>query len=241
MVEAMFERSPSYFKQFQKQFKFLVTNEKINWSSVKNFAVCFHFDSEFCQLTTTTSTNHFHVLIDTSEAATTHNDIFKRNKAFPVSCLFTTFRYLFSSAVDLETKGDVFFKLKLAVDFNIKNEEKPEPAATVRKRLPAIVTLSQQLQTKTAGNSNKNNGNTVKSVKTTVAQKSVHNMILPGKQTQTDNFSSKTLRRFESILTGPHSGAFCRIMDIFVSGYGNFNIDTDLLFIRFVYEEKIKF
>ena len=143
--------------------------------------------------------------------------------------------------MDLETKGDVFFKLKLAVDFNIKNEEKPEPAATVRKRLPAIVTLSQQLQTKTAGNSNKNNGNTVKSVKTTVAQKSVHNMILPGNQTQTDNFSSETLRRFESILTGPHSGAFCRIINIFVSGYGNLNIDTDLLFIRFVYEEKIKF
>ena len=98
--------------------------------------------------------------------------------------------------------------MKLAVDFNIKNEEKPESAATVRKRLPAIVTLSQQLQTKTAGDSNKNNGNIVKSVKTTVAQKSVQNMILPGKQTQTDNFSSETLRRFESILTGPHSGAF---------------------------------
>ena len=98
--------------------------------------------------------------------------------------------------------------MKLAVDFNIKNGEKPESAATVRKHLPAIVTLSQQLQTKTAGDSNKNNGNIVKSVKTTVAQKSVQNMILPGKPTQTDNFSSETLRRFESILTGPHSGAF---------------------------------
>ena len=123
MVEAMFERSPSYFKQFQKQFKFLVTNEKINWSSVKNFAVCSHFDSEFCQLTTTTSTNHFHVLIDTSEAATTYNDIFKRNKAFPVSCLFTTFRYLFSSAVDMETKGDVFFKLKLRLISTLRTKK----------------------------------------------------------------------------------------------------------------------
>ena len=70
-----------------------------------------------------------------------------------------------------------------------------------------------------------------------MVQKSLHNMILPGKQTQTDNFSSETLRRFESILTGPHSGAFRQMMDIFVSGYGN----TDLLFIRFVYEEKIQF
>ena len=140
-----------------------------------------------------------------------------------------------------ETKGDVFFKLKLAVDFNIKNEEKPESAATVRKRLPANVTLSQQLQTKTAGSVNKNYENFVKSVKTTVVQKSVHNMILPGKQSQIDKFSSQTLRRFESILTGPHSGAFCQIMDTFVSGYGNLNIDIDLLFIRFVYEEKLNF
>ena len=131
-------------KKFQKQLKFLVTNEKIKLSSVKTFAVCSHFDSAFRQLTTTTSTNHFHVLIDASEAATAYDDILKRNKALPVSCLFTTFRYLFSSATDLETKGVVFFKLKLAVDFNIKNEEKPESAATVRKRLPTIVTSSQQ-------------------------------------------------------------------------------------------------
>ena len=40
--------------------------------------------------------------------------------------------------------------------------------------------------------------------------------------------------------TGPHSGAFCQIMDIFVTGYGNMTIDTDLLFVRLVYE-KFKF
>ena len=146
----------------------------------------------------------------------------------------------------METKGDVFFfffRLKLAVEFNIKNEEKPESAATVRKGLPTIVISSEQhlLQTKNAENSNKINENIVKSLKTTLVQKSLHNMISPGKQTQTDNFSSEILRRFEPILTGPHSGAFCQIMDIFVCEYGNLNIDTDLLFIRFVYEEKIKF
>ena len=140
-------------------------------SSVKTFAVCSHFDSAFCKFLTTTikSTNHFHVLVDTSEAETTYDEIFKRNKAFPVSCFFTTFRYLFSSATGWETKGDVFSKLNLAVDFNIKNEEKAESAATVRKCLPAIVTSSQQqlLKTKTDGNSNKIIENFVKSVKTT--------------------------------------------------------------------------
>ena len=114
----MFEHSPSYFKQFQNQFKFLVTNEKIYLPSKMYFAVCSHFDSAFCQLTATTI-NHFYVLIDTSEAATTYDDVFKRNKAFPVSCLLTTFRFLFSSATDLDTKGDALFKFKLATIFNI--------------------------------------------------------------------------------------------------------------------------
>ena len=116
----MFEHSPSYFKQFQKQFKFLVTNDLL---SKKYFAVYSHFESAFCQLTTTSS-NNSHVLIDTSEAATTYDDIFKRNKAFPVSCLFTSFRLLFSSATDLDTKGDVLFKFKLATIFNYLKRRK---------------------------------------------------------------------------------------------------------------------
>ena len=49
MVEKKFESSPSYFKQFQKQFKFEVTNEKISLSGLKTTAVCSHFISAFRQ------------------------------------------------------------------------------------------------------------------------------------------------------------------------------------------------
>ena len=45
----------------------------------------------------------------------------------------------------------------------------------------------------------------------------------------------------ESTLSGPHSGAFCQIKDLFLSGFGKLNIDSDLLFVRLVYEEKIQF
>ena len=58
---------------------------------------------------------------------------------------------------------------------------------------------------------------------------------------QTEGLSTETLKRFEKILHGPHSGAFCQIMDIFVSGYGKLDIDNDVLCVRLVYEEKIKF
>ena len=60
-------------------------------------------------------------------------------------------------------------------------------------------------------------------------------------KTQTDQFSSEILKRVESILSGPHSGAFRPIMDIFMSGLGKLNIESDLLFVRLVYEEKIQF
>ena len=74
-----------------------------------------------------------------------------------------------------------------------------------------------------------------------VAQKTIYNARPPSNQVQTDFVNSENIRRVENILSGPHSGAFCPIMDIFVSGYGKLNIDTDLLSVRLVYEEKIKF
>ena len=55
-----------------------------------------------------------------------------------------------------------------------------------------------------------------------------------------DFFCSESIRRVENILSGPHSGACCQAMDIFVSGYGKLKIDSDLLSVRLVYEEKIE-
>ena len=57
-------------------------------------------------------------------------------------------------------------------------------------------------------------------------------------QLQTDGLSTETLKRFENILYGPHAGAFCQIMDIFVSGYGKLDIDNDVLCVRLIFEEK---
>ena len=62
MFEAMYERSPKYFKQFQKHFKFQIVEEKPAFSRKNVYSVCVHFDSEFCSLVT----NHYHVLIDTT-------------------------------------------------------------------------------------------------------------------------------------------------------------------------------
>ena len=79
----MFERSPKYSKQFQKQFNFLIVDKKPNSTAWNNYALCPHFESEFCQLTT----NHFHVLIKSAIDVATMKPI----KTVAAPCLFTTF------------------------------------------------------------------------------------------------------------------------------------------------------
>ena len=57
---------------------------------------------------------------------------------------------------------------------------------------------------------------------------------------QTDEMNTETLKRFENLINGPHSAAFCKIMDILTSGYGKLDVDTDVLFVKFIVEGKVK-
>ena len=110
--------------------------------------------------------------------------------------------------------------------------------ANVRKRLPPLATAAIRLPKSTAVT--RRVSKTMATATSIVPQKTIHNFMCStiSSKTQIDQFSSETLKRVESILSGPHSGAFCQIMDIIMSGFGKLNIDSDLLFVRLVYEEK---
>ena len=58
---------------------------------------------------------------------------------------------------------------------------------------------------------------------------------------QTGEMNTEALKRFESLINEPHSAAFCKIMNIFTSGYGKLDVDTDVFFVKFFVEEKVKF
>ena len=87
MIEVMYDCPPNYFKQFQKQFKFLIVEEKPTLSNINVYAVCPHFDSEFCGLVT----NHYHVLNDTT---TFENETLKRNQNFTCALNFYNLQIL---------------------------------------------------------------------------------------------------------------------------------------------------
>ena len=218
IVEAIYERSPNYFKQFQKQFNFQVVEEKPTLSDTNVYAVCAHFDSEFCGLVT----NHHHVLLDTT---TFEKETLKRNQNFPVPCIFTTLKFLFLTATTLETNGDVFTKLKLAVEFNISADK--IDSQTVRKQLPAFACHSN-VKNSNAKQVNMNQKPCAKMP--VVAQKTIY-IARPPFQL------SEELKTFCLVLIPV---LFVKLW-IFFSGYGKLNFGTDLLSVRLVYEEKIKF
>ena len=188
-----------------------------------------HFESIHCDYN---PTNYYHVLIDVLEFSA---EFLKQTKPCSAPRLFTTFEYLFSSSDTLEAKRDVFQKLLLAVEYNKSNSNgysKAGITASVQKRLPMfpknVTNKFQQpecLQRNFSGH---------KSLEVNASKQQNHPF-------QTDQITTETLKRFQSILSGPHVDAFCQIMDIFISGYGKLEIDSDVLCVRFFYEEKIKF
>ena len=188
--------------------------------------MCPRFESEFCQI----PTKHFHVLIESAIDVETMKSI----KTFALPCLFITFRHLFSTSRTAEFKGDTFSKLQHAVDLNNRYGDKID-AANVRKRNPTLATAAIKL-TKSRAVSSGFSKTLARSI-SIVPQKTFQNFLCStiSSKTQTDQFSSETLKRVESILSGPHSGAFCHIMDIFMSGFRKPNIDSHLLFVRHAY------
>ena len=132
----------------------------------------------------------------------------------------------FSNGATVETTGESFGKLKLAVEYNGSAPPTKGEATAIHKRLPNLSNVLSKNQRQIG----------------IVAYKSLDNAEKTlNQQLQNDRKLTETLKRFENILYGPHSDAFCQIMDIFVSGYWKLDIDKDVLCVRLIFEEKIKF
>ena len=59
-------------------------------------------------------------------------------------------------------------------------------------------------------------------------------------QTRTDFLPLLTNQRFVEIYYNEHYAEFSKIFDIILSGYGSLNVDSETLFVKFVFEQKYK-
>ena len=281
MAEIMYElRSPAYFQQFQRQFKYFISLSKPNLVSFQNYAISEHSAntlSSYCAV----CQPHFHVLLESDS----DNLLLKNIDFHAVPCLYSSFLYLFCKFTLIETFGDILQKLKLAIEFNENIPDKDLNSSTViQERLPPQNPLSNLLKTavennfenmqnptvtkekapsaqttqfvtkptrpkngtghKSLLNSNSKDKSVASSCKTTLKKKTAEKVCgssSSSSSTQTDFLPTETLERIENILNGPHAFVLCKFMDIVKSGYGKIDIDSDLLFVKLTYEEKIKF
>ena len=61
------------------------------------------------------------------------------------------------------------------------------------------------------------------------------------KHVQTDQMNRETLRIFENLIKRPHSVAFCKISVNLTNAYGKLDVDNEVLFVKFIVQEKINF
>ena len=128
----------------------------------------------------------------------------------------------------------------------------------IKKRLPNLLLSATSSNKQTSPNQNvckkssavggqKRIDNTITPAASSTSNKSaristsVSKKHTESRHVQTDEMNTENLKRFESLVNGPHSAAFCKIMDILTSGYGKLDVDTDVLFVKFIVEEKIMF
>lgn len=133
MVEAMYHQSPEFFKSYQKQFRFFISDEIPNLHSLKaqNFAFGKHESNQFCPIK---DQNHYHVLIDTEGVPDLLKNI--NVKTYVVPCLLSTFKFLIYQSTDHFSCGVIMEKLALAAGstFGISMDS----IGNLRKRLPYI-------------------------------------------------------------------------------------------------------
>ena len=128
----MYDGSPAYFKQFQKNFLFFVLEEKPSSMIVMNYAEYMHFVSGYCEVL---HSNHYHVLFLVSAVSM---EILKRTTLYAVLCIYTTFRSIFSNGTTVMTTGEIFEKLKFEVEYNGSARPTKREATANQKRLPIL-------------------------------------------------------------------------------------------------------
>lgn len=139
MVEAMYENSPDFFKQFQKNFRFYVSDTRptLREHNFVNFCFGVHNCDKFCPV----STHHYHVLVDVENNV----ELFKKLgiKLYVVPCLFSCYKLLLANTEEFFCTGDIFNKLQKAISLS-KVSQLHYPGANIKKRLPYICFSQKQ-------------------------------------------------------------------------------------------------
>ena len=143
MVEAMFERTPECFRQFQKLFRYFVCNSEPQFDSnlTKNFAYSQHKNEDHCKI----QHIHCHVIASVDQLPQSFKDT--SSKPYTTPCLLTCFQLLIRGSSHIVHYGEVIEKLQEAASYN---DQYNLAVSNSKKKLPNVNTImTQDVQTQT--------------------------------------------------------------------------------------------
>ena len=144
MVEALVERTPEYFRQLAKQYRYFICRcePKFHHTVTKNFAYSLHMDDDFCRV----PGSHYHVIASNDQLPDSFKS--KASKQFIIHCLFTGFKLLIKTDfTNTDFRGEILNKIDEAMNYN---EQHQLNFAKSKRKLPnvdCVSTSSVQTQT----------------------------------------------------------------------------------------------
>ena len=144
MVEALVERTPEYFRQFSKQYRFFTCRSEpiFDHTVTKNFAYSLHMNEDFCKV----PGSHYHVIASNDQLPKSFKST--ASKPFIILCLFNCFKLLIKSNItDTVFRGEIMNKIDEVVNYN---EQHQLNFANSKRKLPnvdCVFTNSVQTQT----------------------------------------------------------------------------------------------
>ena len=141
-----------------------------------------------------------------------------------VPCPYAAFALLIVDRTNNHMCGDVFNRLKTAVEYNTKYNKDTITFDILKKELPQVV-----LQSVTGNITATTDPNLQGGKKRTAGDNVAANSPPPiklSKCSQTDAIISAALDRYIYVMNSSNGGALAQILDSFLSGYGSFTSST---------------
>ena len=156
MVEAMYEKSPEYFKKFRKRFKYTIrdTEPKPQDSGIENYAYGYHSSStviDGCSF----GSNHWYLIFE--DTGLEDKIVFSSYAPATIPCLVTCFKILIlPTEKNFVTHGAIVCRLHVAVEYLSKfnhvstnKTKKQRPLPNPAKRLSTITTTTSNRRAST--------------------------------------------------------------------------------------------
>ena len=141
MVEAMFERTLEYFRQFQNFLSIFYFNSEPQFDSnlTKNFAHSQLKNEDHCKM----QQFHYHVIAAFDQLPQSFKDT--SSKPYTIPCLFTCFQLLIRESSHIVHYGAKIEKLQEAVSYNNQHNL---TVSIPKKKLPNVnMIMTQDVQT----------------------------------------------------------------------------------------------